>query len=66
VLRELQTQGVQSNTTFNADLREIPNLANEYRQNNVNEVEHFQFDITLAKKQSTTEDETTWKLRQTF
>ena len=58
MLHELQTRGVQSNTTFNADLREIPNLAHEYRQNNVNEVEHVQSDITLTKKQSTTEGET--------
>jgi hypothetical protein len=58
VLHELQTQGVQSNTTFNADLCEIPNLAHEYRQNNVNEVANVQFHITLTKEQSTTEGET--------
>jgi len=41
-------------------VREIPNLANEYRQNNVNEVEHAQFDITLTKNKqlSTREGET--------
>jgi len=35
-------------------------LANEYGQNNVNEIEHVQFDITLTKniQQSTREGET--------
>jgi hypothetical protein len=55
-----KTHGIQSNTTFNADLREIRNVANEYRQNNVNEVEHVQFDIPLTKnkQKSTREGET--------